>query len=76
MKISVRIAIMSHLSDAQEIGVMMSHQNSEKERKATCDCQRHHINFAKYLLLDCDGNLDKEYTDEKLDEIWNKVILL
>ena len=73
MKINVRIAIMSHLSDAQEIGVMMAHQNSEKERKATCDYQSHHINFAKYLLLDCDGNLDKEYTDEELDEIWNKV---
>ena len=73
MKINVRIAIMSHLSDAQEIGAMMAHQNSEKERKTTFDYQSHHINFAKYLLLDCNGNLDKEYTDEQLDEIWNKV---
>lgn len=73
MKINVRIVIMSHLSDAQEIGGMMAHQNSEKERKANCNYQRHHINFAKYLLLDCDENLDKEYTDEELDEIWNKL---
>lgn len=64
---------MSHLSDAQEIGAMMAHQNSEKERKATCDYQSHHINFAKYLLLDCNGDLNKEYTEEELDEIWNKV---
>lgn len=73
MKINVRIVITSHLSDAQEIGVIMSRQNLEKERKAICDYQSHHINFAKYLLLDCGGNLDKEYTDEELDEIWNKV---
>lgn len=73
MKINVRIAIMSHLSDTQVIGDMIVHQNSEKDRKAIRDYQSHHINFAKYLLLDCNGNLDKEYTDEELDEIWNKV---
>ena len=71
MKINVRTAIMSHLSDAQEIGVIMARQNSE--RKAIYDYQSRHINFAKHLLLDCGGNLDKEYTYEELDEIWNKL---
>ncbi len=48
---------MSHLSDAQEI------INTQTEVGAT-----QHINFAKYIILQCGGDLNKEIDP---DELWD-----
>ena len=61
MKIRKQMAIMSHLSDCQE----MIQFEGQEERT------RMRINFVKMIL--CDGNLlDHEYTTDELDEIWKK----
>ena len=61
MKIRKQMAIMSHLSDCQE----MVQFEGQEERT------RMRINFVKMIL--CDGNpLDHEYTTDELDEIWKK----
>ena len=61
MKIGKQMAIMSHLSDCQE----MIWIEGQEERT------RMRINFVKMVL--CDGKpLDHEYTTDELDEIWKK----
>lgn len=61
MKIRKQMAIMSHLSDCQE----MIQFEGQEERT------RMRINFVKMILTD--GNqLDHEYTTQELDEIWEK----
>jgi len=61
MKISKQMAIMSHLSDCQEMVDMYG----DKERI------RMRINFVKMILTD-GKPLDHEYTTQELDEIWDK----
>jgi len=61
MKISKQMAIMSHLSDCQEMVDMYG----DKERI------RMRINFVKMILTD-GKPLDHEYTTQELDEIWEK----
>tara|TARA_B100001250_G_scaffold409003_1_gene432446 strand:+ start:1854 stop:2063 length:210 start_codon:yes stop_codon:yes gene_type:complete len=61
MKIRKQMAIMSHLSDCQE----MIQFEGQEERT------RMRINFVKMILTD--GNqLDHEYTTDELDKIWEK----
>lgn len=57
MTTSVRMAAMSHLSDAQQI------------MKFDAELANQHINFAKALLLKY-SNLDQEVTYRELDELW------
>lgn len=47
------LVVMSHLSDAQE-NLTISHER---------------INFAKYIIFHCDGDLNKEINPV---ELWNK----
>lgn len=58
MKIKVSMAIMSHLSDAQELmmigGIVQANE---------------HINFAKKLVLKY-VNTDEEVSAEELDKLW------
>jgi len=61
MKIRKQMAIMSHLSDCQEMVDMYG----DKERI------RMRINFVKMILTD-GKPLDHEYTTQELDEIWDK----
>lgn len=60
----VRIAIMSHLSDAQYL-----------VENGLSNLASNHINFAKYLLLTFSDNINREVPDDKLTELWNKVII-
>ena len=55
MKTKALIVVMSHLSDAQEI------INTQIEVGAT-----QHINFAKYIILQCGGNLNIEIDPYKM----------
>lgn len=63
MKINVKIAIMSHLSDAQEL-VNMGLVNVKGVHN--------HINFAKALLLNY-PNTDVEVEEKELNELWQQV---
>jgi hypothetical protein len=49
MKLKASLVVMSHLSDAQE---MLSHSNPQWAND--------HINFAKYVIMKCKGDLTKE----------------
>ena len=61
MKIKKQMAMMSHLSDCQEMVDMYG----DKERI------RMRINFVKMIL--CDNKpLDHEYTTQELDAIWEE----
>jgi len=66
MKISKQMAIMSHLSDCQEMVDMYG----DKERI------RMRINFVKMILCDnilgVTTPLDHEYTTQELDAIWEE----
>ena len=61
MKIGKQMAMMSHLSDCQEMVDMYG----DKERI------RMRINFVKFILTD-GKPLDYQYTTEELDKIWEK----
>lgn len=64
--ISVRMAIMSHLSDAQEaMGIMNRDQGEERANE--------HINFAKALILKY-PNTDVEVSDKEFNELWRETI--
>jgi len=66
MKIKVKIAIMSHLSDAQEC---MNLDTSNYPGISRADS---HINFAKKLILKYpDTNV--EVTDDELNELWKEI---
>jgi hypothetical protein len=56
MKTKASIVVMSHLSDVQEHRFVDSQVNN-------------HINFAKYIILQCDGNLNQEIDT---DVLWNE----
>lgn len=73
--ISVQTAIMSHLSDAQELmsmavgfGTVSSGYVSVKKRSADT-----HINFAKQLILTYPDTSVK-VSENELNELWNKQI--
>ena len=55
MKLKASLVVMSHLSDAQE---MISHSNLVWAND--------HINFAKYVMMQCKSNLNKEIDAEIL----------
>tara|TARA_Y100000310_G_C20519946_1_gene733147 strand:+ start:657 stop:866 length:210 start_codon:yes stop_codon:yes gene_type:complete len=61
MKVKKQMAIMSHLSDCQE----MIQLEGQEERT------RMKINFVKMLVCDENPN-DFEYTTKELDEVWEK----
>jgi len=61
MKVKKQMAIMSHLSDCQE----MIHYEGQEERT------RMRINFVKMILTD-GKPLDHEYTTKELDKIWEE----
>lgn len=67
IKISVQMAIMSHLSDAQELLSMAL--NLER----AIDEANKQINFAKHLLLKY-PDTSVELSNEELNEEWHKVI--
>ena len=63
LPIKKQMAIMSHLSDCQE---MIYFKGGEEDT-------RMRINFIKMVL--CDGKpLDYEYETSELDEIWEKCV--
>lgn len=55
------LVAMSHLSDAQQLVSM--------PKKGNIAIQ--HINFAKYLMMQCDGDLNKEIDP---DEMWERFL--
>lgn len=65
--ISVQMAIMSHLSDAQEILSMWKHESGDNS-----DANKH-INFAKQLVLTY-PDTTIEVSENELNEIWNKTM--
>jgi len=61
MKNKMQLYVMSHLSDAQElIGFGIGTEASTR------------INFAKFLMLKCEGDLNKEYDTSEIDEFWTE----
>lgn len=60
MKIRIQIAVMSHLSDAQELLEIGYKVQANK-----------HINFAKRLVLKY-VNADEEVSTEELDKLWQE----
>lgn len=66
MKIKVKIAIMSHLSDAQEC---MNLDTGNYPGISRADL---HINFAKKLILKY-PDMDVEVTDDELNELWKEI---
>ena len=61
MKVKKQMAIMSHLSDCQE---MIQFEGQEERTRMK-------INFVKMLVCDENPN-DFEYTTKELDEVWEK----
>jgi len=61
MTVTKQMAIMSHLSDCQE----MIQFEGQEERT------RMRINFVKMILCD-EKPLDQEYTTKELDKIWEE----
>lgn len=69
MNIEARMAIISHLSDAQEIGSFIISVDNELKLKMKQE-QDLHINFAKRLLIKFKDNINQEISEDELDEIW------
>lgn len=65
--ISVRMAIMSHLSDAQELLINLC--NLEQ----ACERGNNHVNFAKQLVLTY-PDTSIEVSEEELNELWKRNI--
>ena len=65
MTINVKIVIMSHLSDAQELMDLSLSINKGIEID-------NHINFAKALLLNY-PNTDVDVEEKELNELWQKI---
>ena len=66
MKITVQMAIMSHLSDAQDL---LNTYRSNYPRTSV----NKYINFAKQLVLTY-PDTSVEVEEEELNELWRKVI--
>lgn len=67
------MAVMSHLSDAQEIGIIAANTLLIRERGNLIKEQNRHINFAKLLLMKYEDNLNQEISEDELDELWNNM---
>lgn len=65
MTINVKIVIMSHLSDAQELIDLSLSINKGIEID-------NHINFVKALLLNY-PNTDVDVEEKELNELWQKI---
>lgn len=63
MSIEVRIAVMSHLSDCQEM--LSLTDNREYVIKK--------INFVKRLLIRYKDNLNQEVSEDELNKIWSEI---
>jgi len=61
MKTKASIVVMSHLSDAQELTLNSSGIEAIK-----------HINFVKFIILQCNGDLNQEIDADKL---WAKFLM-
>lgn len=72
-KINVRIAIMSHLSDAEHLVDEMTQTILAKERYSLTKAIHNHISFAKRALLKYDNPSNTEVEEKELDEIWEEV---
>ena len=66
--IPVQMAIMSHLSDAQEVMAILNRDQGEKRANT-------HINFAKQLVLTY-PDTSVEVSENELNELWKKTIQL
>lgn len=62
MNIEVRMTIMSHLSDAQELLSMGMREEANKQ-----------INFAKRLLIKFKDNINQEVNEDELNKIWSEL---
>lgn len=62
MNIEVRMTIMSHLSDAQELLSMGMCEEANKQ-----------INFAKRLLIKFKDNINQEVSEDELNKIWSEL---
>lgn len=77
MKIKVQMAIISHLSDAQELKdstirlAMLNGRISSVISRRKIEINNH-INFAKQLVLTYPDASD-EVTNEELNELWEQV---
>jgi len=57
--------VMSHLSDVQEVIDPERYWDSDTDANTR-------INFVKYLIGKCEGDLNKEYSTEEMDEFWTE----
>lgn len=57
MEVKAKIVVMSHLSDAQELAM----------RTSGVDVSLH-INFAKFVILQCEGDLNKDIDPDAMFE--------
>lgn len=73
MGIEVRMAIMSHLSDAQEIGQFIVSSITVRDKARMKNEQDLHINFAKRLLIKYKDNINQEVSEEELDDLWKSM---
>lgn len=62
MNIEVRMTIMSHLSDAQELLSMGMREEANKQ-----------IDFAKRLLIKFKDNINQEVNEDELNKIWSEL---
>jgi hypothetical protein len=62
MELKSKIVAMSHLSDAEE-NILMG--NEEMAFK--------HIKFAKFLIMESLGDLNKVFSEDKLNEMWKQI---
>ena len=64
MNSKASLVVMSHLSDIQEtIGYKYEFQNMENKKN------NNRIKFVKFIILECNGNLNQEINPE---EYWEK----
>jgi len=62
MELKSKIVAMSHLSDAEE-NILTG--NEEMAFK--------HIKFAKFLIMESLGDLNKVFSEDKLNEMWKQI---
>jgi hypothetical protein len=65
MKTKASIVVMSHMSDAQEL-------LGAQDTALSSEYCRLHLNFAKFVILQCKGNLNKEIDADKMYEVFTK----
>jgi hypothetical protein len=61
MKMKAQIVVMSHLSDAQHLALSTSGVDVSL-----------HINFAKYIIMQCNGDLNQEIDPDAMFEKYQK----